>query len=223
MKLGIQIIGVVAIWLCCALIGHCQENATPATSKQSQDGGTESKSGDQPEWRVISPSGSNVELEYPNKPRYIERKFTPVEGQPPIKVRIYLTSIDEGRAAFVFSYHDLHETPTTKAEIDAVLSGAIQGSIVNVGGREVAQNHIPNSKYPGRSFVYLYAQKQKIYQVAARVVLVGNRQYQVSALMEREGYDVDMAARFLDSLKILDAAYDLPPKPLEKLEVPVKE
>ena len=164
-------------------------------------------------WKLIRPSGADAEVKMPVKPRYIERSFTPVENQPPIKVHLHLASFNQGQAATVFSYHDLNEMPATSKVADETLTGAVAGSIANVFGKPVSQQKIRYKSYPGREFVYMYAQSDKIFKVSARVFLVGQRQYQISLLMDNEHYDEAMATAYLNTFRLFESDSDLPPRP----------
>ncbi len=167
---------------------------------------------DSANWLEVKPTGANAEFKMPNKPRYVERMFSPIVNQPPIKVRLHIGSFNQKSGAFVFSYHDLHVAPPTQQDIDNTLDGAIVGSIANVQGKPVSQQAIRYGEHPGRAFLYQYAQNNEIYQVSARVFLVGTRQYQISALMKADGFDEKIAASFLDGFRILV------PKPESELE-----
>ena len=158
---------------------------------------------DSANWLEVKPTGANAEFKMPVKPRYVERMFSPIVNQPPIKVRLHIGSFNQKSSAFVFGYHDLQVTPPTQQDIDNTLDGAIVGSIANVQGKPVSQQTIRYGEHPGRAFLYQYAQNNEIYQVSARVFLVGTRQYQISALMKADGFDEKIAASFLDSFRIL--------------------
>lgn len=179
-----------------------QENAPSSVLKDNQ-------------WVTIAPSGARASFEMPKKPRYIERSFSPVKDEPPIKVRVHMTTVNEGLTTFVFGYHDLHETPESGKKANEVLDGAVKGSIANVLGRLVSgPKKITFKKVnPGREFVYACVQNKKKYIVSARVLLVRRRQYQISCLMEESVFSEDVANQFLNSLRIFEPESDLPPRP----------
>ena len=185
---------------------HSQDKPTPAPEGQADETKPVDDvvvTADSTNWLEIRPTGANAEFKMPTKPRFVERMFTPVTDQPPIKVRLHIGSFNQKTCAFVFSYHDLHLVPPTQVEIDNTLDGAIVGSIANVQGKPVSQQAIRYGDHPGRAFLYQYAQNNEIYQVSARVFLVGTRQYQISVLMKADGFDEKIAASFLDSLRLL--------------------
>jgi hypothetical protein len=143
----------------------------------------------------------------------MERMFTPVENQPAIKVRLHLVSFNQGRAASIFSYHDLHAPPATAQTINQTLEGAVIGSLANVYGKLISQQRIRYKENPGLEFAYNYAQGETIYRATARVFLVGKRQYQISLLMEDAHFDEALAKAYLNSLRLYETDADLPPRP----------
>jgi hypothetical protein len=156
-------------------------------------------------WKAIKPTGARAAFKMPVKPRFIERTFTPVVNEPPIKVRMHLASANKGSVAFVFNYHDLHQAPETPQAITKILQGAVIGSIANVIGREISQKQIRYNEFQGMEFVYQYAQHDKIYRVSARAFVAGQRQYQISCLMEADQFDEELVNAFLNTFRILPA------------------
>ena len=174
------------------------------------------------QWIKLSPTGAMASFEMPEKPRSIERKFSPIRNRPPIKVRLHLCTVDEGKTTFGFGYHDLHETPHDVTTIKKSLDGAVQGMIANVWGRlmdasEIGMQSNPLSikyaKHFGREFVYRFARNEKPFVVAARVYIVDGRQYQMYCIMDEEIYSKDLALKFLDSFRVNVPESDLPPRP----------
>lgn len=194
----------------------------PSASAQPTEsvGPDESESGvNFSDWIIMRPTGADAEFKAPRKPRYVERSFSPIQNQPPIKVRLYQSLIKEKNEMYIFGYHDLHFTPTDKKRIEETLDGAVRGSFANVSGKLTAHAKIRYGKYPGRAYVYHYAFKEKIYKVSARVFLVDDRQFQMSTIMPLDSFDENMAKKFLESFRIVKPDSDLPPRP----PVPPKE
>lgn len=187
---------------------------TPSVEPDQSDAGV-----DFSEWIVMRPTGAEAEFKAPCKPRYVERSFSPVQDQPPIKVRLYQALIKERNEMYIFGYHDLHFAPTGKKKINETLDGAVRGSFANVSGKMTGHAKIRYGKYPGRAYVYLYSFKDKIYKVSARVFLVDERQFQLSTIMPQDSFDDEMAKKFLESFRIVKPDSDLPPRP----PVPPKE
>ena len=158
----------------------------------------------------------------PKKPRYIERKFPPIQDKPPIKVRLYLATTKDKKTTFVFGYHDLHEKPKDAQQMAGALDGAVRGSVINVLGQLLDPNEIgvkknpapiTYKKTPGRQYVYQFNQNGELFVVTARVFIGGKRQYQLSCIMAEKIFDDTLAAKFLNSFRIIVPESDLPPRP----------
>lgn len=217
-QLGLTSFGIVAwslAWLifsaatAAAQSGAGQTGSTGSATKQDS---TDEKPADQ--WVAMDPTGARASFEMPERPRYVERQFTPVEGQPPIKVRLHIATVYDGKATFVFGYHDLHEQPKNKTEIRSTLDGAVRGSVLNVAGRLGGKVEELN-KGTARQFGYSYADKRSGTQYGAvtRVFLVGRRLYQATCSMELAIFDENICGKYLNSVRPRKIESDLPPKP----------
>ncbi len=188
----------------------CFGQGTPIDNQNSNSGANFTS------WILKQPTGADAEFKMPVQPRYIERSFTPVQGKPPIKLRLYQGTLKGGKAAFVFGYHDLHEAPADGKQVAATLLGARNGSVVNVGGKLLTSENQTVQRFdnrPGVEFEYLYAQQEVIYRVQTRLVLDGQRLYQVSAIMQSADFDEQMAKTYINSFRIAKPDWDLPPQP----------
>lgn len=202
----------IAITLVSTTVSACQPASNPPPTEPSQQATeTEPKEG---EWRTISPRDALATFSAPKKPRYIERTFTPVANKPPIKVHLYLSTVNEGKATYIFGYHDLHEVPANKQVVDRALEGAVRGSVINVQGELLSDvSKIRFKKWPGRQFNYRYKQGENNYTVLSRVFLVNERQYQVSSVALESEFDKTLATNFLNSFKLVIIENDEPPVP----------
>lgn len=185
---------------------------------------------DEETWRTIEPTNAFAKFEMPQKPRYVERSFTPVKGRDPIKVRLHIGVVDQGRISYMFSYHDLPTRPKDAKTIKSTLEGAMMGSLMNVGGRmliEPQEIRYGDNGWYGRQFVYGFFQKikekvvdqwvdkEREFVVYSRVYLVKRRQYQLSVVMRADVYEQNQknTERFLNSFRIVRPESDLPPLP----------
>ena len=208
--------------------------AGPFQQEPKQTKSESGKSGEikqEEQWRTIKPTGAFATFEMPKKPRYVERPFTPVKGQEPIKVRLHISVVDEGRISYMFSYHDLPREPKSAKMIRSTLDGAMVGSIANVGGRMVDK---PKELFyrgrSGRQFMYQFWQeikqrvgdkmvtKEQEFIVYSVVYLAKRRQYQLSVVMRGDVYDQnrDNTSRFVNSFRVVEPESDLPPLPRQK-------
>ena len=166
------------------------------------------------EWTEFNPTGSRAKFQMPAKPRFVERTFTPVKGRPPIKVRLYIATTSEGLVNFTVNYHDLSDPPRARDGVDNTLEGVIRGSLANVSGQLLSKTEITLNGSRGRQFAYGFVDnKDREYIALSRTFLRGRRLYQLSAVMDERVFDETIAARFLNSFKIVKAKSDLPPVP----------
>ncbi len=181
--------------------------------------------GELSQWETHRPSGARASFMMPKKPLYVERSFSPIEGKPPIKVRIFICSALENEITFTFSYHDLHEEPSNRQAIGQALQGVVNGSVFNVLGNllpaeEVGMPRNPLSialdGNPGLQYVYRFARNKEPFIVTSRVFAVGKRIYQLNCIMIEKNYDAFIPAKFLKSIKLYDPDYDLPPRPRKR-------
>ncbi len=195
--------------------------AQPAAEQQSTEQAKielDPKPNDE-QWRVISPSDAKATFQMPKKPRYIERTFAPVANKPPIKVHLYLATVKEGKATYIFGYHDLHEAPADRRTMNKALEGAVRGSVLNVQGKlledvtKIEFRDPYGKKVPGRQFSYSYLQGEKSYVVLSRVFIVGKRQFQITALSDDSVFADLPAADYLNSFKLVTIENDEPPVP----------
>jgi hypothetical protein len=185
--------------------------ATTAPVLGQQDSDTNDAGVDVSEWILMRPTGADAEFLMPVKPRYQERTFTPVQSQPPIRVRQHQATSPDGKSSFVFGYHDLHKKPTSR-EVVTAIDGAIAGSVVRLSGKLLSNERIEGA-YPGKQFSYLFSNQGKFFKVSARVFLADRRQYFLQAIFEQDAFDQAVADRFLDSFRIVKPDSDLPPRP----------
>ena len=169
------------------------------------------------QWFKLNPTGSRAKFEMPAKPRFVERTFTPVKGQPPIKVRLYIATALEGVVNFTFNYNDMNELPRGQQGITDTLEGVVRGSLVNVSGQLFSKTDIKLKGVRGRQFAYGFVDnKDQKYVALSRAFVKGRRLYQLTAVesvKKFEDFNEHVAARFLNSFQIVRAKPDLPPVP----------
>ena len=181
--------------------------------------------GELSQWETHRPSGARASFMLPKKPLYVERSFSPLEGKPPIKVRIFVCSALEGEITFTFSYHDLHEEPSDRQATNKALQGVVNGSVFNVLGNLLPPEEVGMPRNPlgvsldgnpGLQYVYRFARNQEPFIVTSRVFAVGPRIYQLNCIMIEKNYDAFIPAKFLKSIKLYNPDYDLPPRPRKR-------
>ena len=178
--------------------------------------------GELSQWETHRPSGARASFMLPKKPLYVERSFSPLEGKPPIKVRIFVCSALEGEITFTFSYHDLHEEPSDRQATNKALQGVVNGSVFNVLGNLLPPEEVGMPRNPlgisldgnpGLQYVYRFSLGIKNRSsLPRRVFAVGQRIYQLNCIMIEKNYDAFIPAKFLKTIKLYDPNYDLPPE-----------
>ncbi len=181
--------------------------------------------GELSQWETHRPTGARASFMMPKKPFYVERSFSPLEGKPPIKVRIFVSSVLDGEVTFIFSYHDLHTEPANRQAINEALQGVVRGSVFNVLGNLLPAEEVGMTRNPfpialdgnpGLQYVYRFARNKEPFIVTSRVFAVGERIYQLNCIMIEKNYDAFIPAKFLKTIKLYDPDYDLPPRPRKR-------
>ncbi len=181
--------------------------------------------GELSQWETHRPTGARASFMMPKKPFYVERSFSPLEGRPPIKVRIFVSSVLDGEVTFIFSYHDLHTEPANRQAINEALQGVVRGSVFNVLGNLLPAEEVGMTRNPfpigldgnpGLQYVYRFARNKEPFIVTSRVFAVGKRIYQLNCIMIEKNYDAFIPAKFLKTIKLYDPDYDLPPRPRKR-------
>ena len=171
------------------------------------------------EWFLVEPPGIDVAVEMPTIPRFSEQNLKPVRDQPEITVRSRSSLIDEGRTNLTFVYHEEHQRPSNRQQINAVLDGAIIGAIARVNGELILQKEIFVDNNKGRDFIYKCevtdAKLQTSHQmkIRSRVILIGRRLFSMNYITLEERYENKLAERFFDSFRVENKPDDLPPRP----------
>ena len=151
------------------------------------------------EWVKQNPEGSNAEFRMPKEPREMERSFKPVADRPQIVVKINLCSIDGGQIVFVFSYHDLHDLPESRAKVNKILDGAVKGSVARVIGQLNSTENVSLREYPGRKISYEFTQNGQGLISDSEIFLIGQRQYVLNTIFKDSNYDPDLSKKFFES------------------------
>lgn len=210
------------LFLCSVFFGDAEAFQAPLPVKQQ-----ENKAQDEPneaptsvdDWISVKPTGARATLRMPKKPRYIERTFSPVKNEPPIRVRLHMATLKKGLITYTFAYHDLHKKPANQKVINQTLDAAMSGSYTNVMGQlllepeEIKYEIEDNRAHPGREFIYVCRQNDKKYVVCARIILVENRQYQISCLMEESEFDKEHATKYLNTFQLINPEHESTDQP----------
>ena len=172
-------------------------------------------------WSELNPTGSRAKFKMPAKPRFVERTFTPVKGQPPIKVRLYIGTTANGSVSFTVNYNDMSDPPRGAKAIANTLEGVMRVSVANVAGQLLNKRETEAKRSlglpVGRQFAFAFTDnKDNQYVALSRAFIKGRRLYQLTVLMEvtdEQPFNEEVAARFLNSFQIVKPKSDMPPVP----------
>lgn len=173
----------------------------------------------QDEWITVAPPRIGARIKMPSRPVFSENAIQPVHDQPEIVLRTRSMDLPGGKSTLTFEYHDEHEMPRGRRQVDAVLNGAITGAIALVNGELVTQSDVFKKNYKGSDFVYKCevedAKLQKVHKLTVRsqVILVEKRLYSMNYIAEADAYDDKIASRFFKSFELVKSPGDAPPKP----------
>ena len=143
---------------------------------------TETQPQETQEWQQLKPEDSGFEIQVPGEPKYIPRDVTNPVGKP-IRVEMYTTTMDKGRAVFLVGYHDVPEMPETEEKRKEILDGGIKGIMLNVVGELKSHEKIEVNENPARRFAYRGTRGGREILGQAQMVLVGQRVYQISLIL----------------------------------------
>jgi hypothetical protein len=82
----------------------------------------------------------------------------------------------------------------------------------------LTHNPIRYGTNPGCYYEFRFSNNQVFFKGAARILIVGKRQYQIATFLEEENYDKELALAFLDSFKILEDEPESKEEPDTKTE-----
>jgi len=173
---------------------ECQAQTDTAAAEQAKSS----------TWLKQNPDGANAEFRMPVKPREMERSFKPVADRSQIVVKLNLCSIDLGQIVFVFSYHDLHDTPENRTKVDEILDGAVKGTVARVIGQLDADESVSLREYPGRKITYSFTQDGQGLKSDSEIYLIGKRQYVLNTIFKDSNYDPELSKKFFGSFNPFD-------------------
>ncbi len=153
------------------------------------------------DWIEMKPKNAGASFKMITKPRYLERVFKPIDDQPSIKMRSFLSTFQNGDGLMVFMYADLPEEPTGKAIVDT-LEGIALGSVGNLNGKITHHEKIRYQDNPGLSYEFRFAKDEQLHGGVGQAFLVGKRQYVISIMMKEANFDQATALAYFESFRI---------------------
>ncbi len=119
------------------------------------------------------------------------------------KIKIVMYGGQIGDASFQIGYNDYPKGFVTADNTAALLDGAVQGMVSNIGATLVSQKGVTLKGYPGKELVATLKIEDMDAQVKARIFIVGSRLYQVVVVAASGAVTPETVDAFLQSLKLL--------------------
>ena len=155
----------------------------------------------QNDWVSVKPENAGAEVRMPVKPVHRERSFEAVRDQT-VTVNMYSGTTPDKKKSFVFAYHDVFEEIRDKKQEKLILDGAVEGAKGPYIGDLVSDQEIMKDLNRGRDFTIIVNQNGNLVKIKQRVLLVGQRLYQLNVVSAKEDFDESEANKFLNSLEL---------------------
>jgi hypothetical protein len=154
---------------------------------------------DKPKTEPFTSREGKFSITFPQKPTPLSRKVKTDVGE--VDVCIFL--VDQKDRGYVATYSDYPKGTVTDKNHDKVLAGARDGAVKGVNGKLVNEKKIKiGKKHEGLEMNVQLPDKKTIYR--ARLVLVGDRLYQVVALGPEDFTKSKAVESYLDSFTLRD-------------------
>ena len=108
-----------------------------------------------------------------------------------------------GDAMFQIGYNDYPKGAVTADNTAALLDGAVQGMVTNIGATLVSQKGVTLKGYPGKELVATVKIDDMDAGLKARIFIVGSRLYQIIVVAVAGAVTPETVDAFLQSLKLL--------------------
>lgn len=115
------------------------------------------------------------------------------------KINLVMYNAGSKKSGFVVGYADYPEKIVRESDPNKMLDGARDGAVGNVGGELIDEMVLDSYGYPARELEINVPRKAT---VRARLVLVGNRLYQIMVVSKSKAVLEDKGTEFFDSFKI---------------------
>ena len=132
---------------------------------------------------------------FPGEP---ERKLQQVDT-PAETLEFVMYSAGSKKTGFIVAYVDYSQEMMKNADIKKMLDGARDGAVRNINGRLEKEKVLDFHGKPGRE-LEIMAPKKAI--IKARLILIGNRLYQMMAISQSNRILEEKTPEFFDSFKV---------------------
>jgi hypothetical protein len=156
--------------------------------------------GDAEEWKTYSSKDGRFSVLMPGKPQEQTQNVKTPDGKLALHLLVSAVALD--RVVYV-SYSD-YPAKSVESKQEAFLDGTVKGNVNSLKGKLVTEKKIAvgKGKRPGRDVLIDLPDKKQMYR--SRIVLSGNRLFQVVALGSEEFVKGKEVGEYLDSFKVAD-------------------
>jgi hypothetical protein len=153
---------------------------------------------DQPKSLVFLSEAGKFSVTLPAKPKKQTTKTPSAVGQ--LEVNLFLVDLND--KAFIASYTDYPKGTVTDANRQAVLDGVRNGNVKGGKGKLASETKITvgKEKLEGRELLIEKADIKGFYR--ARILIRGDRLYQVIAIGAGDWAKTDTVTKYLDSFEL---------------------
>ena len=150
------------------------------------------------EWKTYSSKDGRFSVLMPGKPQEQTQEVKAPEGK--LSVHLLFSALDRDRVIFV-SYSDV-PAKAIEGKQDTFLDSTVKGNVNSLKGKLLSAKKIEvgKGKRPGRDVLIDLPDKKQMYR--SRIVLSGQRLFQVVALGSEEFVKGKDVGQYLDSFKI---------------------
>ncbi len=118
-------------------------------------------------------------------------------------VELHSFTLEANEFAYFVAYGDFPPAFVQNADTEAMLDGARDGAVADVSGTLVSERRISVQGFPGRELWIEASVSGQKGLAQARMILVGNRFYQVLVAGPKDGFAESEAERFLNSFQVV--------------------
>jgi hypothetical protein len=197
----LRVVAAVLVLAVVGILGYVVVTwAAEELPKVAESSGSGDRDAAQPQWQQVASREGHFFCVMPGSPKAEVQNVSTMVGN--LALHAYTVELDD--AAYIVGYTDYPESLVRNADVQAMLDGARDGAISNVGGRLVGERQIRLQGNPGRE-VWLEATVEGQTALAQlRVYLVGTRLYQTLVAGPKESFSKSDAEKFLNSFILVN-------------------
>ncbi len=124
-------------------------------------------------WQQVSNAAGRFTVDFPGQPKEQTQRVATPAGM----ITMHIFIFESSNTAFTVMYNDYPDVVVQGSDKNAILTGARDGAVGNVGGTVSDESQITVNGHPGRQFTVSVPSKKL--EIKSKIMLVDNRLYQV--------------------------------------------